>query len=143
MPDTRQHVLVVGAKNAGLESIAPMLRRAEFSVHTVDPSPFLLDLVLSTAFELLIVSYPMDTVAVEDLFDAVRDDGSACHDAGVAGAPKIGVAADWADRIAQGEDTLVEHAINGIRGMPPKGTCMSCSDEEIRLAVEYMVGRSQ
>lgn len=67
----------------------------------------------------------------------------ACHDAGVAGAPKTGVAADWADRIAQGEDTLVEHAINGIRGMPPKGTCMSCSDEEIRLAVEYMIGRSQ
>lgn len=67
----------------------------------------------------------------------------ACHDAGVAGAPKTGVAADWVERIAQGEDTLVDHAINGIRGMPPKGTCMNCSDEEIRLAVEYMISRSQ
>ncbi len=67
----------------------------------------------------------------------------ACHDSGVAGAPKITVAADWAPRIAQGEETLISHAINGIRGMPPKGTCMNCSDEEIKLAVEYMVGKSQ
>jgi len=50
MADSRQHVLIVGAKDAGLQRVAPMLRRAEFSVHSVDPSPFLLDLVLSTAF---------------------------------------------------------------------------------------------
>ena len=67
----------------------------------------------------------------------------ACHDSGLAGAPKIAVAADWAPRIAQGEETLVSHALSGIRGMPPKGTCMNCSDEEIKLAVEYMVSRSQ
>ena len=67
----------------------------------------------------------------------------ACHDSGLAGAPKIAVAADWAPRIAQGEETLVSHALSGIRGMPPKGTCMNCSDEEIKLAVEYMVGKSQ
>jgi cytochrome c5 len=67
----------------------------------------------------------------------------ACHGTGAAGAPKLGVAADWAARIAQGEETLVSHAINGIRGMPPKGTCMTCSDEEIKLAVEYMVAGSK
>ncbi len=67
----------------------------------------------------------------------------ACHDSGLAGAPKIAVAADWAPRIAQGEETLVGNAIHGIRGMPPKGTCMNCSEEEIKLAVEYMVAKSQ
>ena len=67
----------------------------------------------------------------------------ACHGTGAAGAPKLGVAADWAPRIAQGEETLVSNAINGIRGMPPKGTCMTCSDEEIKLAVEYMVAGSK
>lgn len=67
----------------------------------------------------------------------------ACHGTGAAGAPKLGVAADWAARIPQGEETLVSHAINGIRGMPPKGTCMTCSDEEIKLAVEYMVAGSK
>lgn len=67
----------------------------------------------------------------------------ACHDSGLAGAPKIGVAEDWAPRIAQGEETLVANAINGIRGMPPKGTCMNCSDEELKLAVEYILSQSQ
>ncbi len=67
----------------------------------------------------------------------------ACHDTGAAGAPKLGVAADWTARIAQGEETLVSNAINGIRGMPPKGTCMACSDEEIKLAVQHMVAGSQ
>jgi CheY-like chemotaxis protein len=83
MADSRQHVLVVGAKKAGLERVAPMLRRANFSVHTVEPSPFLLDLVLSTAFELVIVTYPLDTLPLDDLIDTIRDAGSACHDAGL------------------------------------------------------------
>ena len=67
----------------------------------------------------------------------------ACHDTGAAGAPKKGVAADWAPRIAQGEDTLVSNAINGIRGMPPRGTCMTCTDDEIRAAVQFIVAQSQ
>jgi CheY-like chemotaxis protein len=83
MADPRQHVLVVGAKKAGLERVAPMLRRADFSVHSVEPSPFLLDLVLSTAFELVIVTYPLDTLPLDDLIDTIRDEGSACHDAGL------------------------------------------------------------
>ncbi len=83
MAKTRQHVLVVGAKKAGLERVAPMLRRAEFSVHSVEPSPFLLDLVLSTAFELVIVTFPLDTVPLDDLIDTIRDEGSACRDAGL------------------------------------------------------------
>jgi CheY-like chemotaxis protein len=83
MADSRQHVLVVGAKKAGLERVAPMLRRADFSVHSVEASPFLLDLVLSTAFELVIVTYPLDTLPLDDLIDTIRDEGSACHDAGL------------------------------------------------------------
>ena len=67
----------------------------------------------------------------------------ACHAAGVAGAPKFGVATDWATRVAQGEDTLLQHAIAGIRAMPPRGTCMNCSDEELRFAVQYMVSNSK
>ena len=67
----------------------------------------------------------------------------ACHSAGVAGAPKVGVAADWVARIAQGEATLITHAINGIRGMPPRGTCATCTDEEIGNAVKHMLASSQ
>lgn len=67
----------------------------------------------------------------------------ACHATGAAGAPKVGDKAAWAPRIAQGMDTLVNNSINGIRAMPPKGTCMACSDDDLKAAVSYMVGESK
>ena len=67
----------------------------------------------------------------------------ACHASGAAGAPKTGDAGAWAPRIAQGEATLVKHAIEGLNAMPPKGMCMTCSDDEIKAAVEYMVNESK
>ncbi len=71
----------------------------------------------------------------------------ACHATGVAGAPKFADAALWKDRIAQGKDTLVKHAINGFTGttgvMPPKGGFVQLSDEEITAAVEYMMQAAQ
>ena len=66
-----------------------------------------------------------------------------CHEAGVAGAPKFGDKEAWAPRIAQGMDTLVQHSITGLRAMPPKGTCMDCTDEQMKTAVEYMVNNSK
>lgn len=72
---------------------------------------------------------------------------AACHDAGVAGAPTVGVAAMWSDRIAQGSETLYEHAIQGYQGsagyMPAKGGNMALSDESVKAAVDYMVEQSQ
>lgn len=67
----------------------------------------------------------------------------ACHDTGAAGAPKFGDKGAWKPRIAQGLDTLHTHAISGIRGMPPKGTCMSCSDDEVKAAVDFIVAKSK
>lgn len=67
----------------------------------------------------------------------------ACHGTGAAGAPMIGDAAAWAPRIDQGMETLINHALNGIRAMPAKGGCASCSDEEVQAAVEHMVGQSK
>ncbi|MDX2465600.1 MAG: c-type cytochrome [Porticoccus sp.] len=61
-----------------------------------------------------------------------------CHSMGGA-APKVGAAADWAPRVAQGLDTLYAHAINGLRGMPAKGLCMDCSEDEIKATVDYML----
>ena len=68
---------------------------------------------------------------------------STCHATGAAGAPKLGDVAAWAPRIGKGMDTLVSNAINGINGMPAKGLCFDCSDEEIGAAVEHMVAGSR
>ena len=71
----------------------------------------------------------------------------ACHGAGIAGAPKLGDKAAWADRIAQGMDTLDKNAINGFTGktgtMPAKGGNASLSDAEVKAAVQYMVDQSK
>jgi cytochrome c5 len=70
----------------------------------------------------------------------------ACHGTGVAGAPKVGDKAAWADRIKQGNAVLYEHAIKGFQGkagmMPPKGGA-SAPDAEVKAAVDYMVAASK
>ncbi len=68
----------------------------------------------------------------------------ACHDTGAAGAPKTGDVAGWTARLDdKGMETIIANAINGIGGMPPKGTCGDCSDEEITITVELMIERSK
>ena len=62
----------------------------------------------------------------------------ACHNTGVAGAPKLGDKEAWAPRIAKGNDALLSSVKNGLNAMPPRGTCMSCSDEDLAAAVAYM-----
>lgn len=68
----------------------------------------------------------------------------ACHGAGVGGAPKLGDAAAWKPRLAQGAATLNKHAIEGFQGqagvMPPKGGRVDLSDDEIIAAVKFLSG---
>lgn len=71
-----------------------------------------------------------------------------CHKPGLAGAPKIGDKTAWQPRIAQGMDTLFNHAIHGFLGkagteMPAKGGNAALTDEQVKLAVRYMVSQSQ
>lgn len=66
-----------------------------------------------------------------------------CHGTGAAGAPKFGDTVAWSARIGKGIDVLISHAINGFNGMPPRGTCGSCSDDDIASAVNYMVDNSK
>ncbi|MCW8900725.1 MAG: c-type cytochrome [Gammaproteobacteria bacterium] len=68
---------------------------------------------------------------------------AACHGTGAAGAPKLGDNGAWKARIAQGNDTLFDHAINGFKGMPPKGGNASLSDDAVKAAVKYMVDGSK
>lgn len=65
-----------------------------------------------------------------------------CHGTGLMNAPKFGDKEQWAPRITQGYDTLVSHAVNGIRTMPPKGGNEDWSDKEIGNAVKYMANEA-
>lgn len=65
-----------------------------------------------------------------------------CHQGGLNDAPKIGDAEAWAPRLAKGMDELVRTTREGLNLMPPMGTCMSCTDAELRAAIEHMTGVS-
>lgn len=90
---------------------------------------------------------PVGTVVIVDA-SAVRveKEGSvvfaevctSCHTAGALGAPKFGDKSAWAPRIKQGYETLIKHAEEGIRQMPPRGGNPDLSDIEIARAVAYM-----
>ena len=66
-----------------------------------------------------------------------------CHMSGAAGAPITGKVDQWTERLAKGNDTLYSNAINGIGVMPAKGGLMSLSDDEVKLAVDYMLEESK
>jgi cytochrome c5 len=66
----------------------------------------------------------------------------ACHGAGVAGAPKTGDAGAWAPRIKLGYETLVKHALEGFKAMPPKGGNAGLDNVEVARAVVYMANES-
>jgi cytochrome c5 len=65
----------------------------------------------------------------------------ACHDAGVANAPKLGDKAAWAPRIALGLDGLVKSATAGKNAMPPKGGS-DANEAELARTIVYMANKS-
>ncbi len=66
-----------------------------------------------------------------------------CHAAGIAGAPKVGVAEAWQPRVAKGKAALLATTVAGIEpGMPAKGLCSNCSDAELSAAIDHMLVKS-
>jgi len=88
-------------------------------------------------------SSPKGNLTGEQVFQSLC---KTCHEAGIAGAPKVGDKAQWAASIKKGYETLAQHAINGIQEsgkvMPPKGGNPDLTDVEVQRAVVYMANRS-
>ena len=66
---------------------------------------------------------------------------SACHDAGLAGAPKLGDVAAWAPRIKTGYDALLTSALKGKNAMAAQGGG-EYDDTEIGRAVVYLTNKA-
>lgn len=90
-------------------------------------------------FNLQVASGPRQLQTGDAAYKAVC---ATCHEAGLAGAPKVGDAGAWSARIAQGYDKLVANAINGIRGMPARGGNPDLNDVEVARAVVFMANKS-
>jgi len=72
----------------------------------------------------------------EELYNGVC---SACHNTDALGAPMLGDAEAWAARGEVGLDALVASAIKGKGTMAARGGSQY-TDEEMKLAVEYLTG---
>jgi len=87
-------------------------------------------------------SAPKGVLTGEQVFEQVC---KTCHEAGIAGAPKVGDKAAWSARIAQGEKTVLQHAIAGFQGktgvMPAKGGNADLTDVEVERAVVFMANK--
>ena len=66
----------------------------------------------------------------------------ACHQAGVANAPKIGDRVAWAPRIKSGLNGMLDVAIKGKGAMPPRGGAADLSDFELARAIVAMANQS-
>jgi len=90
-------------------------------------------------FELVDANAPKVFKTGEQVFATVC---TACHTAGVAGAPKLGDNAAWAPFIKAGYDEMMKVALHGKGGMPAKGGNPALSDYEVARAVVYMANKS-
>jgi cytochrome c5 len=89
------------------------------------------------AQEVSLVSSDPDVMrSGEEIYDAAC---TTCHAIGLAGAPLFGNKVIWGERANKDLAVLVETVTNGLGGMPPKGMCMDCSQEELTNSVQYML----
>lgn len=66
-----------------------------------------------------------------------------CHQDNKMGAPVIGDGANWYRRLKDsGLTGLYRHGINGYNSMPVKGACVTCSDNDIMAATDYILNKS-
>lgn len=66
-----------------------------------------------------------------------------CHKEGLANAPKFRNEQDWKPRlVGRTLDDLVASSIKGLNAMPSKGTCLKCSDDDLKAAISYMLPKS-
>lgn len=77
-------------------------------------------------------------VAAFDVESTYQMSCFACHGTGAAGAPILGDADAWTERMAKGMDAVMVNVVNGVNAMPPKGLCMTCSDDNLMALVDYM-----
>ena len=86
-----------------------------------------------------VVSAEIVETAVRSGEEIYNSKCAGCHTSGVMGSPKFASLEDWAQRIDLGLEKLTLSAIAGKGGMPAKGTCMDCTDNDIKITVQYML----
>lgn len=82
---------------------------------------------------------PSEPVLLDQRLAGIYETSCAtCHTIAETGAPLSHDVEAWAPRMAQGDDTLLDHMANGFNGMPPLGQCFECSGEDLIILAHFM-----
>lgn len=123
------------ADAAGADFKAPAPKAAEPAAPAAAAAPVAATPAAPAAAPVVVADASAKGKSGEEVYKSVC---MMCHAAGLMAAPKFGDKAQWEARIAQGYDTLVTHAVKGIRNMPAKGGNPNLTDAEVAGAVKYM-----
>jgi cytochrome c5 len=80
-----------------------------------------------------------DPRATEKIYQQFCANCHAIHPLIPMGAPRVGVIKDWQQRQKKGLSVMLEHTLNGYHLMPARGGCFECSDEQIKMIIDYML----
>jgi cytochrome c5 len=87
----------------------------------------------------IVLTSAVATEAPRSGADIYRDFCAVCHSGGWQGAPIANEASEWAERVSAGADAMFKNAKQGLNAMPPMGTCVDCTDEELKSAIAEML----
>jgi cytochrome c5 len=99
---------------------------------------YILYFILTLAFSQVVFSAEKNTNGTT-IYQEVC---AACHNAGVANAPKLGDQNAWKKLIGEGQVIITAHGYVGVRAMPPRGGKEGLSVEQFAEALNYMVNKS-
>jgi cytochrome c5 len=135
-------------RGIGLERAEVLMQRADVSIRPIG-GVFAGEtgLAAKAAAEKAAADAAAKLVAYEGTLDGSVIYGKlcgSCHNNGAGGAPLM-TKAVWAPRVAQGEETLIKHAIEGYKGaagiMPARGGNPSLNDAQVASTVQWMVSQ--
>jgi len=146
--DTGTEASAPAEESAAVEETAPAEEAApaeEVEVATEETAPAEAAVVADTAEAGTAVGAGSGVIAaMTGRIQTTIDEGvcAGCHASGVAGAPKYDDSAEWAKRAEKGYAALAQTVASGKGAMPPRGGS-DLTDDELLIAVEYMVQKSR
>lgn len=63
-----------------------------------------------------------------------------CHANQETGAPLMGQSEHWQYVRERSDDEVLINVVQGIRGMPPLGYCSACTEEDLKVLIQFMTG---
>jgi len=102
-------------------------------------------MTVATLLTILVTLAP--AMAADDGATIFENECASCHSGGFAGwwrkAPDVNDPEAWGPLATKGSEALTLATINGIGEMPPRGRCDTCTDEQIKAAVDYMIEQAE